>query len=198
MTGVFCLEGDWYGDHNRSTSVRPLLDLLGQGMARKPDFVHRDVATREELAHYLTRWRRAKRFGLLYLAFHGSPGRLYLGHRQHTRDAVTLDDIAAMVGSGLSGRVVHFGSCSTFAIDRRHIMRFLRQTGITAATGFATDLDWFRASVFEILALSTLLRCRITPRNARRLARDLNADVPSLRRELAFRMVVNERRRRVT
>jgi hypothetical protein len=194
VTGIFCLEGDWYGDHNRSTTVRPLLDLIGQGMRTKLDFVHRDVATREEFVHYVKRWRRATRYGLLYLAFHGDPGRLFLGHRQRDRDALTLDEIADIIGPGVSGRVVHFGSCSTFACDRRHIQRFLRRTGVTAATGFAADLDWFRSTVFELLVLSALVERHVTRRSARRLEKELRREAPNLRREFAFRMVINEPR----
>jgi hypothetical protein len=193
VTGLFCVEGDWAADHNRSTSVKPLLELLSQGATRKLDIVYPTALTREEFAYHLLRWRRARRYGLLYLAFHGDPGRLYLGHRQRDGDAVTLDDIATMIGPGLSGRVIHFGSCSTLDIDRRHITRFVRRTGMTAATGFAADLDWLRSTVFELLFLSTLLERRMTLRGARRLQQALKREVPSLRRELAFRMVIRER-----
>jgi hypothetical protein len=78
------------------------------------------------------------------------------------------------------------------AVDRRHIKRFLRRTGMTAATGFAADLDWLRSTVFELLVLSTILERRMTLRSARRLQQALKREVPSLRRELAFRMVIRE------
>lgn len=161
-------------------------------METKLHFVHRDVATREEFAHYIRRWQRATRYGLLYLAFHGDPGRLYLGHRLRDRDAVSLDEIADMIGPGLGGRVVHFGSCSTFAVDRRDIQRFPRRTGLTAATGFAAELDWFRSTVFDLLVLSAMVERRVPLQRARRLAHELRREAPNLRREFAFRMVINE------
>ena len=190
MTGIFCLEGDWNRDFNRSWSVRPILDILRHGMERKVAIVHRNVATRAELAHYLRRWKRTRTYGLLYLGFHGDPGVLYLDDRHH--DIVTLEDVASMLGAGLAGRLVHFGSCSTFAVDRRRVTRFLRRTGLTAATGFATDLPWLRSLSFELLMLSTLVERRVTLRNARRVRLQLRKDVPSLRREVAFRMVIND------
>jgi hypothetical protein len=193
MNGVFCIEGDWYGDHNRSATVKPMLELLGQSAMGKVDFIHHNVATREELAHHLKRWRRSSRFRVLYLAFHGAPGLIYLGHRRRRSDVVTLDDLAKMTGSGLAERVVHFGSCSTFAVDRRVVRRFLKQTGMTAATGFASDVNWFRTTVFEFLMLATVVERRTNLRAARRLEAALLRELPSLRRELAFRMVLNER-----
>jgi hypothetical protein len=192
MNGVFCLEADWYGDNNRSATVRPILELLGQSASGKVDFVHRNVATREELAHHLRRWRRSSSFRVLYLAFHGGPGRIYLGHRQRRSDAITLDELGIMAGRGLSERVVHFGSCSTLGVDRRVVRRFLRHTGITAATGFASDLNWFRSTVFELLVLANMVERRTNLRGVRRLESALLRELPSLRRELGFRVVVNE------
>ena len=109
--GIFRLEtADWWGGYSDTSTIRPILDLLGQGMDRKPRVIHRNVATREELAHHLGRWRRTRSFPLLFLSFHGAPGRLYLGnHRAKGTLAITLDDVADMIGHRCSGRLVHFG-----------------------------------------------------------------------------------------
>lgn len=192
MNAIYCLEGDWYGDHNRSATVRPMLELLGQSARGRVEFVHRHVATREELAHHLRRWRRSPRFRVLYLAFHGAPGRIFLGHRHRSSDAVSLDDLAEMLGTGLRDRLIHVGACSTLAIDRRLVRRFLRQTGAAAVTGFASDLNWFRSTVYEFLVLAMIAERRTNRRGARRLEAALRGEVPHLRRELAFRMVVND------
>lgn len=192
MNAVYCLEGDWYGDHNRSATVRPMLELLGQSARGRVEFVHRNVSTREELAHHLRRWRRTPRFRVLYLAFHGAPGCVFLEHRQRSSEAVTLDDIAEMIGAGARDRLVHFGSCSTLAIDRRHVRRFMRETGVTAVTGFASDLNWFSSTVFEFLVLATIVERRTNLRGVRRLDAALRGELPHLRRELGFRVVIND------
>jgi hypothetical protein len=194
VTGIFCLEGGWQNDFDSSSSVKAVLELVSQGA--ELEFVHRDVATREELAHYLGKWaqRGARRYPILYLAFHGGPGRFLVGDRRRTGHKVTLDDLATILGGGLRGRLVHFGSCSTLDVDRRHISRFLRQTGVLAATGFKKEVDWLRSSAFEVLVFETLLRHRLTLGGARRMERAFRREVPDLRREFQFRMVINEPR----
>jgi hypothetical protein len=194
VSGVFALEAEWtFDDFGRST-IRPMLDLLGHGVDGKLNVVHRDVATREELAYYLRRWARCgeRRFPVLYLGCHGDPGVVYLGDNGRRTVAVTLDEIAEMIGPGLCGRHVHFGCCSTLAVDRRHLTRFLRRTGIIAATGFQREVDWLRSTAFELLMLPTILRYSRTRRGARRMAAALNREAGHLRRELGFRVVVNE------
>ena len=74
--GVFCLESEWFG--LRSTvSVRPALELL-----RSSDYhvayIHRDVATRAELEHYIRKWFQERHTGveILWLAIHSRRGLL--------------------------------------------------------------------------------------------------------------------------
>jgi len=186
VSGVLCLEGDWYGVEEDST-VKPLLELLRYGIPRRLPMLHRAIATREELAFHLRRWRRARRYRLLFLGFHGDPGVVYLDSKQ--RQVVTLDDLAVMIGRGHSGRLVHFSACSTLAVDRRHINRFVRRTGVLGVTGFAADVDWLRSAAFELLILSKLLRFSPSLRGVRRAERALMKEAPALRRELAFRFV---------
>ena len=73
--GIFCLEGDWWGSlkHSKQSSVKPLLKLLNQYHSDNVPFIHRDVATRQELEHYLRKWtlKSYQRYPILYLAFHG-------------------------------------------------------------------------------------------------------------------------------
>src|SRR5215210_628432 len=71
---VFCLEGDWAGALSDTSSVRPMFELL-RGL-EIVQFVHKDVGTRAELAHYLARWTGGDAsvadYHTLYLAFHGT------------------------------------------------------------------------------------------------------------------------------
>ena len=193
--GIFCLEGDWWNDFNRKSTVKPVLKLLSQGTDGPVDFVHRDVATREELAHYLSRWaqRGMKRYPILYLAFHGEPNTLFVGDQRRKGHAVTLDELADLLGNKLAGRIVHFGSCSTLGLDKRHVTRFLKKTNALAATGFRTDVPWLKSSAFEVLMFEALLRHKLTPAGARKMDRELAREVGYLRREFKFRMVINGR-----
>ena len=60
--GVFCLESEWFGLRSTVT-VRPALEFLRTSDYHVP-YIHRDVATRAELEHYLRKWFQEGRAGL--------------------------------------------------------------------------------------------------------------------------------------
>lgn len=106
--GIFCLEGEWSSDLRERVSVRPLLTLLEHlGISQS---IHRDVATTDEFEYYVSKWqqKRYDPYKVLYLAMHGDAGSIHLG-----RDAVSLDDLEAMMRGACKGKVIYFGSCLT-------------------------------------------------------------------------------------
>lgn len=190
--GIFCLEDDWWRDFNRTSTVEPVLSLIAQGVDMDVPHVHRDVGTREELAYYLRRWAQAgsAQYAILYLAFHGRPGVISIGDRRRRDAEVTLDDLADMLGEGLTGRIVHFGSCETMGVDKRHIRRFLKRTGLVAAAGFKSQVDWLSSAVFDVLLFEAMLRHTLTPGGARAIRADMWDGYRSLCNRLDFRMIV--------
>ena len=54
--GIFCLEGIWYGDKDK-TSVEPVLRFLETMDDWKVPYVHRRVATRGEFDFHLQKWK---------------------------------------------------------------------------------------------------------------------------------------------
>jgi hypothetical protein len=110
--------------------------------------VYRDVATVEEFEFYCKRWRQKgnRRHPILYLAFHGAPGCIFVGDRRRKDTTVTLDDLAALLGPGLKGRLLHLASCETLYTDRRNIQRFLRDTGAVAVSGYKLSVDWLESA----------------------------------------------------
>ncbi len=80
--GVFCLEGDWERDLRSRTSIGPVLELLEKSGYPAVPYIRRDVGTVTEFDYYLKKWllRKYDRYPILYLGFHGSPGRLHVGH----------------------------------------------------------------------------------------------------------------------
>ena len=196
--GSFCLEADWWSDFNRTSTVQPVLHLLEQGARTDVPHVHRDVGTREELALYLSRWaqRGNAQYHILYLAFHGGPGHIQLGDRRRKDSEISLDELAGMLGTGLSGRLVHFGSCETLAVDRRLIRRFLDRTGLVAASGFRTPVDWLDSAVFEVLLFEKILRYTLTIHGARAIRTKMRAEYPAMCRRHDFRMVVRSPKRK--
>lgn len=194
--GIFCLETDWWSDFNRSSTVQPVLTLLAQGVRTDVPHVHRDVGTREELALYLGRWaqRQHAQYKILYLAFHGAPGIIHLGDHRKNDSTVSLDEIADMLGDGLEGRLVHFGSCETLAVNRRVMRRFLDRTGLVAASGFRTPVDWLDSAVFEVLLFEMMLRYTLTVYGARAVRANMRKEHGAMCRRHDFRMVVRRPR----
>ena len=192
--GVFCLETDWWNDFNRSSTVKPVLKLLSQGVRVQVPFVHRDIGTRAEFNHYVTKWSQSggSKYPILYLAFHGKPGCILVGDNRLPEHRVDLDDLAELLGTKLSGRIVHFGSCSTLKTDKRNIQRFMRNTGIAAVAGYKEQVDWLVSSVFEVIFMETVLRHPLTLNGVRRIQETIRKEHRSMSKDLDFRMVVRD------
>lgn len=155
--GIYCIEtGGWYGDDDR-TSVRPLLQLL-EDLYGAP-YIHRDAATKEELFHYLTKWKdfdpRHYHYPILYLGFHGSAGGyVRLEKVDGEEDWVNHEDLTARLGSSCTNRLVHFGSCGSLTgVDWSG---FLQQTGASAVSGYDEAVDFAESAAFELIYLADL------------------------------------------
>ena len=155
--GIYCIEtGGWYGDDDR-TSVRPLLQLL-ENLYGAP-YVHRDAATKEELFHYLTKWKgfdlKHDHYPILYLGFHGSKGgNIRLENMVGEEDWVDHNDLKDLLGPSCTNRLIHFGSCGSLTgVDWGG---FLEQTGASAVSGYDEAVDFAESAAFELLYLADL------------------------------------------
>jgi hypothetical protein len=177
--GVFCLESEWFG--LRSTvSVRPALELL-----RSSDYhvayIHRDVATRAELEHYLRKWfqERHTGFEILWLAMHSRRGLLLPGDMRRPDEKMHIDRLEEILAGKCKGKVIHFGGCRTIAMPPARIRKFLRISGAVAVSGFREEVDWTESTLFETTLLLELQKHPMTAsglrsvRNAMRRSRPL-------------------------
>lgn len=106
LPGIFCLEGEWDPDLRRRKSVLPILELLERlDVART---IHRDVATRDELAFYLAKWgqKRYRDCEVLHLACHTemSAASSWAGTRWPWRSLRGSSRASARGGSSISRR----------------------------------------------------------------------------------------------
>jgi hypothetical protein len=145
--GIFCVESLWnsrlVGDRQ---SVRPLLEVLN--ITRDTKFVHLTCNTIGELEFNLKSLRRHRRFGILYLAFHGTNGAIHLADGSKLR----VDELGEMVGETLDGWVAHFASCSTLGASD-DLRTFLKSTGAAVATGYTKPVDWIDGAAMDLLVL---------------------------------------------
>ena len=191
---MFCLEGDW--DSNiatRSTTVEPVLQLLEKSnYPRSVPYVHRDIGTLEEFEYYLSKWsqQRYRGYPILYLAFHGGPGELYVGDQRRSDRRVHFDWLEERLGGRCRNRVIHLGSCGTIAVRSSRLQAFLQATGAVAVCGFRSDVHWITSSAFEALLMSYLQENAFTRSGLLAVERRIRSEAGGLARRLRFHMAV--------
>ena len=145
---IACLES--LSDEHRQNrlNVVPLLDVIAGIWGAK--YIHLTCNTAGELSYNLDLLCK-RNYGILYLAFHGSPGAVYL----HGNTAVTLAELAEMMGEKFGDWVVHFGSCRTLGSSRQ-MADFVEQTGVALATGYTKNVDWAESAALDLLLFQKL------------------------------------------
>ena len=139
---IACLEGLWEKRTEDRLNVLPTLEMISKTMDSK--FSHLTCNTREELQYNLNLLCK-RNYGILYLAFHGSPGKIHLH-----KEKITLTELAGMMNHRFARWIVHFGTCSMLR-KPREVEYFVEQTGVALATGFTRDVEWIESSAFELL-----------------------------------------------
>jgi len=182
---VFCIEGDWEGNLNRTASVRPVLELLDINAGVK--FIYRDCSTIGEMEFLIGKWRQRgySRYKILYLAFHGSQGEILI----NSRDRVTLEQLGERLDGRCHRRLIYFGACSVLAIDERVIKRFLRTSGAKAVCGYTTDVDWMKSTALDLIAMSELQKFSMTLQGLEAAEKSIRRSTKALSGKLGFRMV---------
>jgi hypothetical protein len=185
MKGIYCLEGIWHEDMREKSSVKPILELLqsNQGIG----FIYRNCATTQELEYYVSKWvqRKYSKFRILYLAFHGERNKLLLGNKK----SYSLDDLAKLLTGKCSNSIIIFGSCSTLALRKNYLTKFLCETGALAICGYQKDVDWIHSTAFEMLILSQMQENEFSKRGITAIENKVNSLAQKFRNELQFRMV---------
>ncbi len=186
--GVFCIEADWFGLAH-PMSMKPVLDLLAGSDARIPH-VLRDAATRSEIEFYLRRWHQARyrRFDLLWMAIHSRPGELLPGDMRVPEERISLDALEALLEGKCKGRILHFSGCKFLKIPPARLTRFMRATRALCVSGFADEVPWLEATIFEAYWLTLLHYEPRTSRGVRNAVRLMRRDQAHLCRQYGFVM----------
>ena len=164
--GIFCLETIWF-DERSNPSTRSLLELL-ESLQGVP-FVYRDVSTWQEMEFCLGRWvgrstsekdYRLGHLGILYLGFHGSPGKIFLGGDldQDEVDLVKIEKGLTPTDStyyDCSGSVIHFASCSVLKAPAQ-ANELRKQVGAACVSGYTKSVEPTNSWAFELMYLALL------------------------------------------
>ena len=129
---IFCIEGNWTNNLRDKATIETALDFLRANV--DIDFIRKNCAGKEDFTTYLkiSFERRYKKFRIIYLAFHGSPGKLHLRDRKN----IDFNHIAEILNGEAQDKIIHFGSCSTLKLLGWDLRRFLKQTGALAISGY--------------------------------------------------------------
>ena len=185
MKGIYCLEGIWDEDLREKSSVKPILELLQYN--RYIDHIYHSCATIEEVAFFVNKWTQKKyhKYPILYLAFHGEKNMILLGNKM----TYSLDDLAELLTGKCGNSIIIFGSCSTLALRKNYLMKFLDKTGALAIGGYQKDVEWLPSVAFEMLILSEMQENEYSKRGISSLEKKVNTLARKFRDELQFRMV---------
>lgn len=147
---IACLESTWYAGPGEAVSVAPLLEIVARLHGTR--FFHATCNTAEELRFHLKALPRRRRFRMLYLAAHGSPGHIKLA--DETR--LTLDELAGIMGRRFSGWIIHFGSCGTLDLPAKELARFRERTGALLLVGYGKSIDWTESAALDLIIFDWL------------------------------------------
>lgn len=186
--GIFCLESEWFGLRS-SVSVRPALELLRASDYRIP-YIHRDVATREELEHYLRKLFQGRHdlYDILWIAIHSRRGLLLPGDMRRPNERVTLDTLEAALAGKCHGRMIHFGGCRTIALPPARLRAFMESTRAVGVSGFLEEVDWTESTLFETTYLLELQKQPLTARGLRAVRTAMRRLRPVETRDWGFRL----------
>jgi len=189
--GIYCLEGLWnHHDIQDESTVLPILDLLEK--RNYCNYIYHDCATKEELEFFLEKWKRVSvnnKYPILYLAFHGEEGSICISNDKR----YTLDELGDFLAGKCTGKIIYFGSCSTFNIDKRLIKKFLEKTGAIAAIGYKTEVDWIQSTACDLFVFEALQQDKLDSVGIKKIHQKIISDYGNLHRILDLRVVINDR-----
>lgn len=190
--GVFCLEGDWWNDPRKPSTVEPILELLAKADGIQIRYVHLNVGNRDSFNDYLSKWtqKRFQSYPILYLAFHGNPGEIQVGDSRRPSNTVKLTDLGDSLAGKCKGRIIFFGSCETVDVHGKLLNSFLKKTGALAVCGYCGSVDWVLSTAFELIALASMRENALTISGAKAFRRKILQKMNTTAKELRFRMVV--------
>ena len=188
--GIYCIEGLWdHGNIQDQSTVLPILDLLEKrGYC---NYLFRDCATKSELEFFLDKWKHRtinEKYPILYLAFHGDPGYIFLTHK----DKYSLEELADFLGDKCTGKIIYFGSCSTLNIDKRRINSFLKKTGAIATIGYKREIDWIQSAACDLFVFEALQSDKLDTKGIKKIYKKIISDYGNLHKILDLRFVIND------
>lgn len=150
MRHIYCIEGHWeFGAEEPwyEPSVEPMLDMVrSAGGAGGWPYIRRNSATVGEMHYWLrNEWCYVEKGSILYIATHGTPGKIWLTNADDCTEFETLPGLADRMGGPefAEGRLVHFDGCRVLEdVSDQELDDFLERSGASAVSGYTTEAGW--------------------------------------------------------
>ncbi len=177
---VFCIEGFWDTDRKKKIGIQKALEFLEIGAGIKQAHFH--ASSEAEFTQHINEFKlkRSMDHSILYLAYHGEVESIILGKRKK----INLDQLAELIGNSANGKIIHFGSCLTFATDRKTINGFMKKTGATIVSGYSQVIDFIDSTFLDIMYFKVCQQFKVPSSIDKRL----NTNYRSLIKGLGFKM----------
>ena len=146
---IACLESLWTDDVENRLTLVPILEILNKKNGTRS--VSLSCNTADELRFNFDLLRQVKGYGILYLAFHGFRGGIYLPGLE-----VDLEAIAKLMGRSFRNWIVYFSSCRTMDVERVRILNFISLTGVRVVMGFRNTVTWVDSTALDLIVLDRL------------------------------------------
>jgi len=191
--GIYCIEADWSSRPRDSASVAPVLELLSQ--VENIRSYHRYAINADAARVLLQQWCQ-KRFGpypILWLACHGSEGKIHFLDVRRKNGTMTIDQIEEVLSKKrCKGSLIYFGSCSVLKLSSNRWQRFMRNTHSLAVCGYRKDVSWIESAAFELLLLTQIQQNALTRAGAKAMKRKVKQQVKGMARDLGFTMFIRD------
>jgi hypothetical protein len=150
---IAAFESMWDDNLERRITATAYLDLVGK--ICDLNFTLMSCNTRDEFEFNLAKLCASpikKRYRVLYLVFHGEPGLVFLSNEV----ALSLEELAALMGKYFKGWVVHFSSCSTLAVPDSRLREFIRHTKVSQVIGYTKNMYWSECLAMDLLLFENI------------------------------------------
>jgi len=187
--GIFCLEGHWNDDLKSKSTILPILDLLNK--QEKVQYIYNQCATKDEFEFFIKKWKLKKyqaKYPILYLAFHGEKELIHFGFKKSYK----LNELAVILENSCKGSVIFFASCLTMGTRKNIINNFILKTQTLAVLGYKVEVDWMKATAFELLVLASLMGDKFDTQGINKMKSTIMTEYGKLHKEVDFDMFINE------
>ena len=181
----------WYGRDN-VTSIKPLLQVLGQTLKNKPtDFLHSTFVDKDSFSSTMKCYAETRGVKYIYIACHGDEQNLWgIRDEDVISSTIVKKGLKTEKAKGITG--LYFGTCEFVTNAAPKILRGKR---VKWVAGYKKSPDWMDSSAFDLLFWSEVLRKKKEP-NIEYVVEKLQKRCGGLIHELGFQLYVRKPRTR--